>query len=155
MMACLSVLPQPRCLDASAVASALVSVAERTFFAYAEPGPPEHIVSTGSGWYSASVGFGGPFAGHLTVAMPVDLACDLRAAVLGVDTADLTDEPAVRHLVGEFASLACGTWLTSLAGTPPFDLTYPEVHLADSAPAADFVVAVNDRPVVIQLMGEP
>jgi hypothetical protein len=129
----------------------MVAVAEIGFFAYAEPAAPEHVVSTGGGWYAASVTFDGPFAGEMTVALPVDLARDLCAAFLGVDVAELSDETAVRDLAGEFANMACGTWLTSLGEASCFALRHPDVVLSDAAPTADIVVAVNDRPVVIHL----
>jgi hypothetical protein len=137
--------------DTAAIASALIAVAERSFFAYAEPAAPEHVVSTGVGWYAASVVFDGPFGGYMTVALPVDLARDLCAAFLGVDAADIADEAAVQDLAGEFANMTCGTWLTSLGETSCFALAHPDVCLADAAPSADVVVAVNDRPVVIHV----
>jgi hypothetical protein len=150
-MSSLSSAVQTRRVDPAAIAAALIAVAERSFFAYAEPAAPEHVVSTGGGWYSASVAFDGPFGGYMTVALPVDLARDLCAAFLGIEAADISDEAAVQDLAGEFANMACGTWLTSLREASCFALEHPEVRLADAAPAADVVVAVNDRPVVIQL----
>ena len=86
-----------------------------------------------------------------TVALPVDLARDLCAAFLGIDAAEISDEASVQDLEGEFANMACGTWLTSLQETSCFALEHPQVRLADAAPAADVVVAVNDRPVVVHL----
>jgi hypothetical protein len=146
-----SSLQNPPRVEAAAIAAALVAVAERSFFAYAEPAAPEHVVSTGGGWYAACVAFDGPFAGDMTVALPVDLARDLCAAFLGIDAADIADEDAVRDMAGEFANMACGTWLTSLGESSCFGLIHPEVTLTDAAPTADVVVAVNDRPVVIHL----
>ena len=87
----------------------------------------------------------------MTVALPVDLARDLCAAFLGIDAADINDEASVQDLAGEFANMACGTWLTSLREDSCFALEHPQVRLADAAPLADVVVAVNDRPVVVHL----
>ena len=150
-MSSLSSAVPSRRVDPAAIATALVAVAERSFFAFAEPAAPEHVVSTGGGWYAATVAFDGPFGGHMTVALPVDLARDLCAAFLGVDTADIKDEAAVQDLAGEFANMACGTWLTSLHEASCFALAHPTVELTQVAPAADVVVAVNDRPVVVRL----
>jgi hypothetical protein len=141
----------PPRVDTAAITTALIAVAERSFFAFAEPVAPGHVVSTGAGWYAASVAFRGPFSGHMTVALPADLARDLCAAFLGIETADLTDEVGVRDLAGEFANMTCGAWLTSLEAESCFTLDHPQVCLSDAAPPSDVVVVVNDRPVLVNL----
>lgn len=137
-----------------ALAAALVGVAERSFFAYAEATAPDHVVSTTGGWYEALVSFRGPFHGTVGLTLPVELARELCASFLGLEPDDIVEDAAVRDLAGEFANMACGTWLTGLEAASCFELTHPVVRAIDAAPAADVVVAVNERPVVIVLRTE-
>jgi chemotaxis phosphatase CheX-like protein len=138
-------------IDPGALAAGLISVAERSFFAYAEPAPPDRVVSVAGGWYSASVAFRGPFDGAVAIALPVGLARDLCAAFLGED-AEALAESAVSDLAGEFANMTCGTYLTGLTGFDTcFELSHPDVSQIACAPAGDFVVAVNDLPVIVTI----
>jgi hypothetical protein len=140
-------------IDPSALAAGLISVAERSFFAYAEPAAPDRVVSVAGGWYLASVSFRGPFDGAVAIALPVTLARDLCAAFLGED-ADALAESAVSDLAGEFANMVCGTYLTRLTGFDRcFELAHPDVAPLECAPAGDFVMAVNEQPVIVTIRG--
>lgn len=150
-----SVQPVQPPVDPAALAAAIVAVAERSFFAYAEPNPPEHVISTAGGWFEATVRFRGPFCGHVAVALPVALAQELCAAFLGAEPDAPPDTSAVLDLTGEFSNMVCGTWLTGLAEASCFELAHPEVRAIDAAPAADIVVGVNDQPVVVVLRVSP
>jgi chemotaxis phosphatase CheX-like protein len=158
-MSCPSSVPALRpAHDPAALAEALIRVAERSLFAYAELAATDQVLVTASGWYEASVSFTGPFSGCVRVALPVGLARDLWASFLGLEPDVAVDEVAVCDLVGELANMAAGSWLTGRGETSCFDLTHPEVRQVAAPPAADAVVSVNDQPVAIVLRvapGEP
>jgi Chemotaxis phosphatase CheX len=137
--------------DPAALADALINVAERSFFAYAELAPADWPIVASGGWYQASVSFRGRFSGSMSLTLPVDLARDLWAAFLGLESDLAADHVAIRDLVGEIANMTCGSWLTGRRETSCFDLAQPDVRAVDVAPAADIVVVVNDQPVAIVL----
>jgi hypothetical protein len=137
--------------DPAALADALISAAERSFFAYAELARADQLIVASGGWYQASVSFRGRFSGTVSLTLPVDLARDLWASFLGLEPDLAADHVAIRDLVGEIANMTCGSWLTGRQETSCFDLTQPDVRAVDVAPAADIVVVVNDQPVVIVL----
>jgi hypothetical protein len=135
----------------AALATALVRVAERSFFAYAEPAAREPIGPTTGGWYEASVSFRGSFSGRVTLTLPVALAHDLWASFLGLESGAAAADAAVRDLAGELANMVCGAWLTGLSDASCFELAHPDVLATDATPTADMVVTVNDQPVAIAL----
>jgi hypothetical protein len=136
----------------AALAQALVTVAERSFFAYAEPAAPEQVAAATGGWYEASVSFHGSFSGRVMLTLPADLARELWASFLGLESDAVADDVATRDLVGELANMVCGTWLTALSETSCFELAPPVVRATDATPAADVVVTVNEQPVAIALL---
>jgi hypothetical protein len=141
--------------DPAALAAALVSVAERSFFAYAEATAPDDVVLTAGAWYEARVSFQGPFSGSMTLALPAALAHELYVAFLGLEADAAIDADAVRDLVGELANMACGSWLTGVHATSCFDLTHPDVQAIETAPPTDIVVMINDQPVAMALQIAP
>lgn len=127
---------------------AVVAVAERSLYAYAEAVPVDSVGRMiEGGWYDAAVSFEGPFCGRVGVSVPVVLAHQFCAAFLG--ESDVDDESAVRDMVGEFANMACGTWLTGLDRSGCFDLTHPEVTKVDEAPEPHIALMINDLPVTL------
>jgi hypothetical protein len=58
----------------------------------------------------------------------------------------------VADLAGEFANMACGTWLTTLGETVCFSLAHPVVttRSGNAAPAAA-VMTINDQPISVAL----
>jgi CheY-specific phosphatase CheX len=130
------------------IVDAVVRVAERSLYAFAEPVPPALMPSTiDGGWYDATVTFRGPFSGQMSLAVPVTLARQICAAFLG--DSDVDDETAIRDLVGEFANMTCGTWLTAVNEAGCFDLTHPEVTPAASLAPRELAFVINELPVML------
>src|SRR5260221_8521705 len=98
--------------DPAALADALIAVAERSFFAYAELGALDPSYVAAAGWYQASISFCGPFSGAATLALPVALARELWASFLGLEPDQSIEDDAVRDLVGELTNMAAGSWLS-------------------------------------------
>jgi hypothetical protein len=164
----------------AALRSALVEVAEHSFFAFvsaldraafedlvarlsAEPGAGEE-----ADWFVAVVRFAGGFSGEIEVAMPAMLAHTLFSSFLGLSPEAAAPEVLLRDSTGEFANQVCGTWLTRACGNRRFDLAPPRVERAGAgwtptgAPAAgdaegEILAAVDDLPVRVRLRldGEP
>ena len=138
--------------DTQGLVAAIVNVAERSFFAYAEPAPDGVPVDLPGDCYELSVAFTGAFAGIVRLVMPIALARDLCAAFSGLSPDEPLADDAVSDLAGEFANMACGTWLTSLEEAVCFSLAHPLVtRVPADAAVAGPAVLINDQPVVIQL----
>ena len=143
---------QTAAVDAAPLVDAIVSVSERSFFAFAEPAADGTLCEPGA-CYEMSVAFTGPFAGIVRLLMPVALAHDLCAAFSGAAPHELIADEAVQDLAGEFANMVCGTWLTGLGEAVCFSLAHPVVRpAAEGAAFPDGrVVLINDQPVTIHL----
>jgi len=139
-------------LNADAIVSAVVTVAERSFYAWAEPTVLEAVEWPAGPWWDASVSFDGPLAGRLSFALPDHLARQLLSSFLGLESDEEMGDAALGDFVGEFANMACGAWLTSLAQSECFRLQHPEVTSLAARPDGTFlaVVMVSDVPVVIR-----
>jgi hypothetical protein len=141
--------------DTRDLVGAIVNVAERSFFAFAEPAPAgdagEAVTMPGD-CYELSVAFSGGFAGIVRLLMPIALARDLCAAFSGLSPDEPLADDAVCDLAGEFANMACGTWLTGLEETVCFSLAHPFVtRVPADTPVAGAVVLINDQPVGVQI----
>lgn len=133
---------------------AVTNVAERSLFAITEVVPHALMpAEIDGGWHVASVQFTGPFSGRMSLAVPAVLGRRICAAFLGDDQVD--DEAVVRDMVGEFANMACGTWLTSRQENGCFDLTQPEVSAVSIVPSCDLAFVINDMPVQLSLEAAP
>jgi CheY-specific phosphatase CheX len=129
---------------------AVTRVAERSLYAFAETVPVDLMPRTiDGGWHVASLQFTGPFSGSMSMAVPVMLGRQICSAFLGDD--DVDDETAIRDLVGEFANMTCGTWLTAHQASACFNLTHPSVDAAVEVPVGDLAFVVNDMPVMLSL----
>ncbi len=135
--------------DPTTLTDALVRVAERSFFAWAEPIPVPDVDT--HGWRHASVGFHGDFHGRMTFSLPDPLARDLYAAFLGLPPDEAVEEEPLRDLIGEFANMACGSWLTQVHGAHCFSLDEPDAAAPAPAGVPAAAAMVNDRPVLITL----
>ena len=134
------------------VTDAIISVAERSFFAYAEPVPAGDEVAMPGDCYEMSVAFAGPFAGVVSLVMPVALAHELCLSFSGLGPDEPLADGAVSDLAGEFANMACGTWLTSLEQAVCFSLAHPVVGRAGAVvPEQGAVVRINEQPVGVRL----
>jgi CheY-specific phosphatase CheX len=130
------------------IVEAVVRVAERSLYAYAEAVPPSLMTGTiDGGWYDATVTFDGPFSGEMSLAVPVMLARQICGAFLGDSEVD--DETAIRDLVGEFANMTCGTWLTAMNQAGCFDLAHPEVTPAAALAPRPLAFVINELPVML------
>ena len=129
---------------------AVTRVAERSLYAFAEAVPADLMPRTiDGGWHVASVEFTGPFSGRMSMTVPTVLGRQICSAFLGDE--DVADDTAVRDLVGEFANMTCGTWLTARHEAQCFDLMHPDVVDADQAPSCDIAFVVNELPVMLRL----
>src|SRR5262245_19928055 len=112
---------------ADAVMSALTDVAEKSFFAIVESCEADRFQELAiphSRWMTASVGFSErECAGEVRCTIPAALAERLYDAFTGRDPEDAAPPVAEVHdLVGEFANMLCGSWLTRAAGERTFAL---------------------------------
>jgi len=139
--------------ERDALASAFATVAEQSFFAYAEAeDPTPGDVAACPDWMQASVRFTGLFAGHLRVTVPTSLGFELCGAFLGTAPDEVLADTAVSDLLGELANMACGTWLTDAHSAQSFALTHPEVsHVAGPPPSPLLWMSCNGQPVSVAL----
>src|SRR5581483_3660712 len=126
-MSSLTCQAPPMLVDRDAFVAAVVLVCEQSFFMFAGPATPEVAarVAEDTTWFEVTVKFSGPYCGTLSVAIPEALATDLFAAFLGFDQSDVPALESVEDLMGEFANMACGTWLSELTTTECFGLEHP------------------------------
>jgi chemotaxis protein CheY-P-specific phosphatase CheC len=143
---------------ADAILAALRTVAERSFFAEVEPCDDRtfgRLTSGVSSWLVATVRFEeGTAIGAMSCTLPEELATALADAFTGRDPS--AAEPARAHvldLIGEFANMVCGAWLSHSAAAWTFRLSPPTVEAALEPAPADLLqlifVTVNDRPLAI------
>jgi CheY-specific phosphatase CheX len=142
---------------ADAVLAALQTVAERSFFAAAERCEGRtfaRLASDEHAWLVSSVGFTeGASAGVMSCSLPAALAERLFHAFTGREPSD--QAPAwedVHDLVGEFANMVCGVWLSRSASGRTFALGQPGVVRARSAAAGAGLALsaiVDDAPMAI------
>ena len=137
-------------IETAPLTDAVIAVAERSFFAWAEPAGGAPMATDGV-WHHASVAFDGDFRGRTTFSVPPSLADELFRCFLGLGPDDPVDEAALRDLLGEFANMSCGSWLTGVQGRRCFTLASPEVESNGVTPSDEptAVVMVNDQPVLI------
>ncbi len=143
-------------IERDAIIASFAEVAEQSFFAFAEPldGTPEDV-STFTEWMEARVGFTGPYAGRMTVTLPVSLGYELCGSFLGYGPEDPLDRTAVEDLVGELANMACGAWLTNAKSTECFALTHPEVTRVAQPPTRPLLwMSCNGQPISFTLGAE-
>ncbi|HXT71296.1 MAG TPA: chemotaxis protein CheX [Vicinamibacterales bacterium] len=141
--------------DLSGLVGAFGAVAERSFFAFAEPADSVASETAMTEWlggepYVATVSFRGPRSGAVSIVVPETLARELTSAFLGLDfeSEAEVEETAVCDLVGEMANMATGSWLSSLEAEQVFELAHPEVSRAqgNSERGPWAVVLVNGTP---------
>lgn len=137
-----------------AVIGAVSDVAERSFFAMVESCDGDRfaeLTAAHRDWLSASVSFDEPgCAGMVTCHLPMLLAERLFDAFTGRDP----DEPPadvaeVHDLVGEFANMICGSWLTRAANDRTFTLGRPEVRPSAEPVAGGLSLVVDEQPCVV------
>lgn len=151
-----SCAPAPPLIEREVVAQALSLVAERSFFAFAEPAEPgaeADLASVGSPGLTAVVRFAGPRTGRMSITMPVSLTRELGQLFLGEPDIELSDSN-LTDMAGEFANMVTGSWLTFDGTAEAFDLTAPVVSRVDAAPPCDVVMQINGQPVGLSWQAE-
>ena len=146
--------------DRAFMFSAVSAVAERSFFAMTEPcddGRFKALADTASGWLMASVQFQeGPLSGYVSCTVCNELARALFNALTGHGPA----EPApasheIADLIGEFANMVCGAWLSRLGSSELFVLSKPIVAPALPPASRDIgrglLMTVNELPLAVDL----
>ena len=145
---------------ADAILTALRAVAEKSFFADVEPCDDRAFGGLAAGvstWLVATVRFEeGTAVGALSCTLPATLAATLYGAFAGCDPSG--EEPAnadVLDLVGEFANMVCGAWLSHSASAWTFRLSPPTVESALEPAPADLLqlifVTVNEHPMAVSV----
>lgn len=134
--------------------AAVAAVAEQSFFAYVEPFDGTNAESASRSWLMAAVRFSdGEFTGSVACWLPSDLAQTLFDAFAGRDPAEPRAHVAhIDDLIGEFANMVCGDWLTRCVGHRTLQLSPPLVLRVASLASNGtrrLWVKVNDRPVAI------
>jgi hypothetical protein len=144
---------------AEAVLSAVTDVAERSFYAMAEGCAEDRFAELAAAhcqWLAAQVRFvEHDCAGVVTCRLPMALAERLFDAFSGRDP----DDPAaplseVHDLVGEFANMICGSWLTRTANERTFALSRPAVADEDRPAAvggAGVMLAIDEQPCLVSV----
>lgn len=152
--------------SAGVMAGAIVDVAERSFFAVAEPYADDRWQEARGpvgGWLGASVRFEeAGCTGVVSCMLPEALARELFDAFNGRDP---FEAPAAKDtlfdLVGEFSNMICGAWLTRTVNEQAFVLTRPQVQRIDDPRTLATVcgwrtiMAVNDLPLVVEVSTAP
>jgi len=137
-----------------AIAVAVSTVAERSFFACVDRCDQPDLDEIEAEWLVATVHFhDGPVHGSLACLLPTDLALWLFDAFSGRDPVTPMPRPdQLDDLVGEFANMVCGAWLTRCDTHRVFRLSPPSVSRV-RRPAVETGhrewVIVNNRPVAI------
>ncbi len=141
------------------VLSALTDVAETSFFAIVDPCDAARFRDLSVAyrqWMTATVRFNEPgCAGEVRCHLPSALALRLFDAFSGRDPGEPPPQDDEMHdLVGEFANMICGSWLTRAASDRTFSLSRPVVTDAVSPTAvADdaVVVAIDEYPSLVEI----
>jgi hypothetical protein len=157
-----SVDPAATCGD---VRNALALVAESSFFTFAEPIDQarfaEWVDETGAvPWVRVAVTFTGTFDGGLDIDLPELLGARLLSSFAGLSPDEQTPDADVRDMIGEFANMVCGSWLTQSRRGDRFDLTPPSVQYLKAGPppqpsrdvAGTVLVAIDGVPLRVTLV---
>ena len=97
---------------------ALASVAESSFFASAERCDDATFAERAQAmgpWLEARVRFRGQMSGDVICTVPESLVCELAASFAGLAPDESIDSSLVEDLMGEFANMVCGRWLTRVS----------------------------------------
>lgn len=127
-------------------------------FLFAEECSKEEVEDAGEVTYlKSAISFDGPTAGVLEMAMPVAVAVEAGANMLGLDEAEAQD--CAEDAFGELANVLCGQLLTTLFGADQvFSLSLPTVSpappgLLDSLLGDPDCIAftIDDAAVMVRL----
>ena len=137
---------------------AMASVAESSFFAFTDPCDAatfREMAAPLSPWLEGGVAFDGTFSGRMTCTVPESLARELFASFIGLEPGEAMAEAPLFDLMGEFANMVGGAWLTHVSERRHFDLLPPTVVRVAEAPSYQdpdgLPLLVNGVPVLIQV----
>lgn len=144
------------------VYAAVADVAERSFFCLIDPcdtGRFADIALLHDEWLISTVHFDdGACSGSVTCRLPGALAARLVDAFSGRDPSDpAPDTSEVMDLVGEFANMICGSWLTRAVNQRTFTLSSPVVvPMPQGLVTANFddaglLVVIEDLPCAVDV----
>jgi hypothetical protein len=144
---------------AGAVVDAVEVVAEKSFFAVVDRGPEDVLKVLAESvqvWMVATVRFeGGPVKGSMTCTVPEDLAYTLFDGFSGRDPSEaVPGNRQLYDLLGEFANMVCGSWLSRCAAERAFRLDPPLVaHIGGPHPTAPgrHWLGIATRPVAVDV----
>ncbi len=143
---------------------AVTTVAEQSFFAVVEPCYPRRFAALKGGvprWLVAAIHFADEdCAGELRCTVSEDLAIALFDAFTGREPLGPPRAEELLDLLGEFANMACGSWLTRRPRRSGFTLSAPTVRWTEDAtlPVPEgphLLLAVNDLPLVLEVRAAP
>lgn len=132
-------------------------VLEKLAFMFADPADVTETTAPAESLVQASIRFGGPMEGTLTLLAPLSLGQEFAGNMLGIDSSQVTDDQA-RDALGELMNVLCGQLLTRIAGTGPvFSLHPPDTSVVENGAWSalleqDDVMAllIDDRPVLLR-----
>jgi CheY-specific phosphatase CheX len=134
--------------DPAAVEQAVMNVAERSFFAFAEPADPMQTpaIDGHQSTLTAAVSFSGPSSGSMRVTMPEALTRELAQMFAGDPDMELTPADVI-DMAGEFANMVTGAWLTAVDSKSTYNLSAPVVTAVSTTPPVALVMQINSQPV--------
>ncbi len=153
--------PEPLGPDAEYVmVEAVAAVAERSFFALVERCDDQRFAKLERDvprWMVAAIEFAEPeCTGVVSCTLSEELALALFDAFTGREPLGPPPAEELLDLIGEFANMVCGAWLTRRADTSGFTLSPPTVKWAadGSRPAltgARLLLTLNDLPLAVEV----
>ena len=144
--------------------AAVATVAERSFFAVVERCDGRRFArlkANVSRWLVATIHFSqAASAGEVSCTVSEELAVALFDAFTGREPLGPPRAEELLDLLGEFANMACGSWLTRLTPKAGFVLAAPTVKwTADGTRPAHtgprLLLAINDLPLAVEVRAAP
>ena len=143
-----------------ALAQVLTDVLEQMAFMFTDQVDEDQPPEPAEDGLLAKMGFSGPFAGSMMLAVPAETCPLIAENMLGMDADDERAMEKARDALKEVLNVTCGNALTVIAGEEPvFDLTVPEVTEVDSdawrqlAAHPDTVaLLVDDYPMLLRMV---
>jgi Chemotaxis phosphatase CheX len=139
------------------VYAAVSDVAERSFFCLIDPCAAERFAELAAGhdeWLMSTVHFDdGQCTGSVSCRLPVALAIRLFDAFTGRDPVEAAPPRGeMLDLVGEFANMICGAWLTKAINQRTFTLSPPTVIALERGEAGTGLrVTIEELPCAIDV----
>ena len=136
-----------------------LEVVEQLTFMFGEQMSKDELDAEGTEFIVASMSFEGDLAGHLSVAVPVDITVEIAANILGLEPEEVEPEFMRRDALAEMLNVVCGHVIMALEGTDAnFKLKSPETKTVDEDMfnkmmlSDDFIgFMLDDNPVFLGL----